>query len=45
MLTKQIPQGKMAKPEDVATAALWLCSAHAATITGIALPVAGGEVM
>jgi NAD(P)-dependent dehydrogenase (short-subunit alcohol dehydrogenase family) len=45
MLTKQIPQGKMAKPEEVANAVLWLCSAEAAAVTGIALPVAGGEVM
>jgi NAD(P)-dependent dehydrogenase (short-subunit alcohol dehydrogenase family) len=44
-LTKQIPQGKMAKPEDIASAVLWLCSPEAATVTGIALPIAGGEVM
>jgi NAD(P)-dependent dehydrogenase (short-subunit alcohol dehydrogenase family) len=45
LLTKQIPQGKMAHPEDVASAVLWLCSTEAAAVTGIALPVAGGEVM
>lgn len=44
-LTKQIPQGEMAKPEQVAAAVLWLCSAEAASVTGIALPIAGGEVM
>jgi NAD(P)-dependent dehydrogenase (short-subunit alcohol dehydrogenase family) len=45
LLTRQIPQGKMAQPEDVASAVLWLCSTEAAAVTGIALPVAGGEVM
>ena len=44
-LTKQIPQGEMAKPEQVAAAVLWLCSEQAAPVTGIALPIAGGEVM
>lgn len=44
-LTKQIPQGEMAKPEEVAAAVLWLCSVQAASVTGIALPIAGGEVM
>lgn len=44
-LTKQIPQGEMAKPEEVAASVLWLCSAEAASVTGIALPIAGGEVM
>ena len=44
-LTKQIPQGKMLSPEDVAAAVLWLCSAEASSVTGIALPIAGGEVM
>ena len=44
-LTKQIPQGEMAKPEQVAASVLWLCSTEAASVTGIALPIAGGEVM
>lgn len=44
-LTKQIPQGELAKPEQVAAGVLWLCSAEAASVTGIALPIAGGEVM
>jgi NAD(P)-dependent dehydrogenase (short-subunit alcohol dehydrogenase family) len=44
-LTKQIPQGEMAKPEQVAAGVLWLCSDEAASVTGIALPIAGGEVM
>lgn len=44
-LTKQIPQGEMAKPEQVAAAVLWLCLEQAASVTGVALPIAGGEVM
>lgn len=43
--TKQIPQGEMVRPEEVAAAVLWLCSVEAAKVTGIALPIAGGEVM
>jgi NAD(P)-dependent dehydrogenase (short-subunit alcohol dehydrogenase family) len=43
--TKQIPQGEMVQPQQVAAAVLWLCSAEAASVTGIALPIAGGEVM
>jgi NAD(P)-dependent dehydrogenase (short-subunit alcohol dehydrogenase family) len=35
----------MAKPEQVAASVLWLCSTEAASVTGIALPIAGGEVM
>jgi NAD(P)-dependent dehydrogenase (short-subunit alcohol dehydrogenase family) len=45
MLVRQIPQGEMIKPEQVATAVIWLCSPEAASVTGIALPIAGGEVM
>jgi NAD(P)-dependent dehydrogenase (short-subunit alcohol dehydrogenase family) len=44
-LTKQIPQGEMAKPEQVAAGVLWLCSKESASVTGVALPIAGGEVM
>lgn len=44
-LTKQIPQGELVQPQHVAAAVLWLCSAEAASVTGIALPIAGGEVM
>jgi NAD(P)-dependent dehydrogenase (short-subunit alcohol dehydrogenase family) len=35
----------MVTPAEVAAAVLWLCSAEAAAVTGIALPLAGGEVM
>lgn len=45
ILVRPIPQGEMIKPEQVAAAVVWLCSSEAASVTGIALPVAGGEVM
>ena len=44
MLVKIIPRGVMTTPAEVASAVAWLCSPEAAAVTGIALPVAGGEV-
>jgi 2-hydroxycyclohexanecarboxyl-CoA dehydrogenase len=38
------PQGRLVKPEEVAAAVLWLASDAAASVNGIALPIAGGEV-
>lgn len=38
-----IPLGRMGTPEDQANAAVWLCSDKAAYITGVNLPVDGGE--
>jgi NAD(P)-dependent dehydrogenase (short-subunit alcohol dehydrogenase family) len=38
------PIGRMAKPEEIAYAALFLCSDEASFITGIALPVDGGTL-
>jgi len=38
------PQGRFIRPEEVADAVLWLCSAGAQAITGQAIPVAGGEI-
>ncbi|MEM7022590.1 MAG: glucose 1-dehydrogenase [Pseudomonadota bacterium] len=37
-----IPLGRVGRPEEVATAALFLCSDDASYITGVALPVDGG---
>jgi 3-oxoacyl-[acyl-carrier protein] reductase len=39
-----IPLGRMPEPEDIASAALFLVSDEARTITGVALPVDGGQM-
>jgi len=44
MLTRTIPRGTLITPEEVATAVGWLCSPGASGVTGIALPIAGGEI-
>ncbi len=42
---KQIPFGRMGKPEDVAEAVYWLCSDAASYITGQVIHVNGGMYM
>lgn len=42
---KTNPRNRLIQPEDVAATVLWLCSQGAASITGQALSVSGGEVM
>ena len=37
------PQGRFIEPEEVAAAVLWLCSEGAASITGQAISISGGE--
>ena len=44
-LTASNPQGRFVQPEEVASAVLWLCARESASITGQAIPIAGGEVM
>ncbi len=44
-LTKVNPQGRLVRPEEVAAAVVWLCRDDAASMTGQAIAVAGGEVM
>jgi len=44
MLTGNIPRGTLIKPEEVASAIVWLCSPAASGVTGVALPIATGEV-
>ena len=39
------PQGRIIQPSEVASAVLWLCSDGAASVTGQAISVSGGEVM
>jgi len=38
-----IPLGRLSRPDDIASAALWLASDEAAFITGVALEVDGGR--
>src|SRR5882724_2081135 len=38
------PQGRFVQPEEVAQTVLWLCSAGAASVTGQAISVSGGEI-
>ena len=42
---KDAPIGRLIRPEEVAAAVLYLCSAEAAGVTGTTLAVAGGEEM
>lgn len=44
-LARSNPQGRLVTPEEVAHAVMWLVSPQAASITGQAIVVAGGEVM
>lgn len=44
MLTRANPQGRLVTPGEVADAVLWLCGPGAASVTGQAIAVAGGEV-
>jgi NAD(P)-dependent dehydrogenase (short-subunit alcohol dehydrogenase family) len=39
---ERVPMGRVAEPEEVAEAVVWLCSDAASYITGIFLPVDGG---
>jgi 3-oxoacyl-[acyl-carrier protein] reductase len=42
-LTKDIPLGRLATPDDVASACLYLASDEASFVTGVTLPVDGGH--
>jgi len=39
------PQKRLIQPEEVATAALWLCDPLSASVNGQSIAIAGGEVM
>lgn len=38
------PQGRIVRPEEIASAVLWLCSAEGGAVTGQSIVVAGGEL-
>jgi NAD(P)-dependent dehydrogenase (short-subunit alcohol dehydrogenase family) len=44
-MAAQIPMRRMARPEEQAEAAVWLCSKRSSFITGVVLPVDGGSVL
>jgi NAD(P)-dependent dehydrogenase (short-subunit alcohol dehydrogenase family) len=41
-LVQRCPQRRAAKPEEIAAAALWLCSDRASFVNGESLHVSGG---
>jgi NAD(P)-dependent dehydrogenase (short-subunit alcohol dehydrogenase family) len=43
-MLKSIPLGRFGTPEDIAEAAVWLCSDVSSYITGQALPIEGGWI-
>ena len=44
LLARNNPQGRFIRPEEVAEAVYWLCLPESDAVTGIAVPVAGGEL-
>jgi 3-oxoacyl-[acyl-carrier protein] reductase len=44
-ILKSIPWGRLGKPEEIANAALFLCSEHASWVTGQTLTVDGGQML
>lgn len=41
---KDVPMGRLIRPQEVAAAVLYLCSPDAGAVTGTALTIAGGEI-
>jgi NAD(P)-dependent dehydrogenase (short-subunit alcohol dehydrogenase family) len=44
MMEAVSPNGRMARPEEIAAAVVWLCSDDASYVNGVALPVDAGAV-
>jgi 3-hydroxybutyrate dehydrogenase len=42
-LTANNPQGRFIQPDEIADAVLWLCGSGAASVTGQAISISGGE--
>jgi NAD(P)-dependent dehydrogenase (short-subunit alcohol dehydrogenase family) len=45
LLARLNPQGRFVTPDDVAHVVVGLCAPAASALTGLAVPVSGGEVM
>jgi 3-hydroxybutyrate dehydrogenase len=43
-MLKDVPLGRLVRPEEVAAAVCYLCSAEAAAVSGTTLPIAGAEL-
>jgi NAD(P)-dependent dehydrogenase (short-subunit alcohol dehydrogenase family) len=43
LAARSTPMGRLGSVDDVAAAVLWLCSAEAGFITGVTLPIDGGQ--
>ena len=43
LMVGTIPRGRLTTASEVAAAVVWLCAPEAAAVTGITLPVSGGE--
>jgi len=43
-MASQVPIGRVAKPEDIASAILYLCSAEASMVTGHQMVIDGGQM-
>jgi NAD(P)-dependent dehydrogenase (short-subunit alcohol dehydrogenase family) len=44
-MEQYIPMGRVGRPEEIATAVLWLCSDAASYVTGQSISVDGGYIM
>jgi NAD(P)-dependent dehydrogenase (short-subunit alcohol dehydrogenase family) len=44
-MEKSVPMGRVGRPEEIATAVLWLCSEAASYMTGQSISVDGGYIM
>lgn len=45
IMGNSVPMGRMARPEEQAEAAVWLCSPRASYVTGVVMPVDGGAAL
>ena len=44
LIVGTVPRGALIRAEEVASAVAWLCRPEAAAVSGVALPIAGGEM-
>ena len=43
-MTRVNPHKRLVTPDEVADAALWLCSPESGSLNGLAIPIAGGHI-